>query len=448
VPAQLAFASATEGWICDDPFEYTTDAFGAVVEKVDIPTAATTATPDSYQDPLCAAAPGGNAWLLRSSGNRDQPEIVRIRSGGADVQAFAFARIARATVESISFVDADNGWALVDRSAHGQPDLYRTRDGGATWSVLLRGNAPLWGQLDFRDTRNGWASGYVLPKLANTTDGGRSWRAVDVPTPNGSTQFAPVVPALVKGNVVVAYGGWNTDTGSQLRPFVDVSIDGGRTWSLRSGPASVAVPGGAATRIFGAADASHWALAAANRLYVTDDGGKTWIERARFAGIYQIEDIAFLDPNVIFVSGLGDPLRRSTVVLKTSDGGETWTTIDEQSPIGPPGDVAPFPGGIIGCPTRPLTPGLPTTAIAQAALAYVKFPNPTVSAVYRGSSEEGDFGRIFSFNVGSCGPDVLDNIWVAYVHGVPNAGQGGSTARVGLALAHYADGWHVFGRYP
>ena len=37
---------------------------------------------------------------------------------------------------------------------------------------------------------------------------------------------------------------------------------------------------------------------------------------------------------------------------------------------------------------------------------------------------------------------------VAYVIGPPNAGQGGSTARVTLALAHYADGWHVFGRYP
>jgi len=71
-----------------------------------------------------------------------------------------------------------------------------------------------------------------------------------------------------------------------------------------------------------------------------------------------------------------------------------------------------------------------------------------VFGVYRGNSGEGDFDRIFSFNVGSCGPDILDNIWVAYVRGVPNAGPGGSTARVTLALAHYEDGWHVFGHYP
>jgi len=448
VPAQLAFASTTEGWICDDPFQYTTDAFETVFEHVDIPTQATPAAPGNDQQPLCSAAPDSNAWLLRRSGNPDRPELVRIRSGGADVQVFPFARIPRSTVESISFVDADNGWALVDRSP-GQPDLYRTHDGGATWSVLLHGNAPLSGQLDFRDTRNGWASGYVLPKLANTTDGGRTWRAVDVPTPNGSTQFAPVVPALVKGNVVVAYGAWNTNTGARLRPFVDVSTDGGRTWNLRSGPAGVAVPGGAATHMFSAADAGYWALASANRLYVTDDGGRTWSNRAQFAGVSKITDIALLDARVAFVSGIADPSGRSTVVLKTSDAGDYWSLVDGQSPIGPPGAVASVPGGIIGCPTRALTTGLATNAIAQAALAYVKFPNPSVSAVYRGStSDEGEFGEVFRFNVGSCGPDILDNIWVAYVEGVPNAGPGGSTARVALALAHYADGWHVFGQYP
>jgi hypothetical protein len=116
--------------------------------------------------------------------------------------------------------------------------------------------------------------------------------------------------------------------------------------------------------------------------------------------------------------------------------------------VGPSGAVASFPGGIIGCPTRPLTPALPTNEIAQAALDYVKFPNPSVSAVYRASNEQGDFGRIFSFNVGSCGPGVADDTWVVYVHGVPNAGPAGSTAKVALVLAHYADGWHVFGRYP
>jgi hypothetical protein len=33
------------------------------------------------------------------------------------------------------------------------------------------------------------------------------------------------------------------------------------------------------------------------------------------------------------------------------------------------------------------------------------------------------------------------------VHGASGQGGGGSTERVQLALAHAADGWHVFGSY-
>ena len=434
VPAPLAFASATEGWICDDPFEYTTDAFETVGEHVNIPTAA---HPAEGQEPLCAAAPGGNAWFVRA-GAPGHPEIVRIRSGGTDVQVFPFTPTP--AIESISFVDADNGWALAGWD--GQHDLYRTRDGGSTWSLILP-DAPILGSLAFATPDRGWAAAAAGARLVTTTDGGRSWQEVAVPSPAPHRGLPLSIRGVrVSGNLIVVYGGQTT--GNFLTPFFDVSTDGGRSWSRSAGPR--ALPNVWA-RYFDAADADHWAVGWSNYLYITDDAGKTWNENT-FAGVYQITDVAFLDANVAFVSGLGDKLSRSAVVLKTADGGDHWTMVDEQSPIGPPGDVASVPGGIIGCPTRPLTPGLPTNAIAQAALAYVKFPDPSVFGVYRGNSGEGDFDRIFSFNVGSCGPDILDNIWVAYVRGVPNAGPGGSTARVTLALAHYEDGWHVFGHYP
>ena len=150
VPAPLAFASATEGWICDDPFEYTTDAFETVGEHVNIPTAA---YPAEGQERLCAAAPGGNAWLVRA-GAPGHPEIVRIRSGGTDVQVFPFPPTP--AIESISFVDADNGWALAGWD--GQHDLYRTHDGGSTWSLILP-DAPILGSLAFATPDRGWAAG-------------------------------------------------------------------------------------------------------------------------------------------------------------------------------------------------------------------------------------------------------------------------------------------------
>jgi photosystem II stability/assembly factor-like uncharacterized protein len=452
VPAQLAFASTTEGWICDDPFEYTTDAFQTVFEHVDIPTPATSATPDYNQQALCAAAPGGNAWLLRGSGNPGQPEIVRIRSGGSDVQIFPFTRIPRSTVESIGFVDADNGWALVAHEPAGAPavsDLYRTRDGGATWSLLLR-DAPVVGSLAFDTSDRGWAVSRKGAQLVATTDGGRTWREVTVPTPAPYSGLPlGVLSVHVRGSIIVAFGG--QPTGMLFSPFFDVSPDDGRTWSLRPGPR--ALPG-TLPNAFDVADADHWALGWSNVLYVTDDGGKTWINRAQFAGVSEITDIALLDANVAFVSGIADPSSESTVVLRTIDSGDHWTTVDEQSPVGPPGNVASFPGGIIGCPTRPLTtaaPGDPPPGLVSAAIRDIRSErhyNPTVAHVYRVSAPAGGtFGSVFTFNVGSCGKTVVDNSWVVELYGPVGLGSGGSTAQAQVVLAHSADGWHVFGRY-
>ncbi len=193
----------------------------------------------------------------------------------------------------------------------------------------------------------------------------------------------------------------------------------------------------------------HWQLSASNALYTTADSGDTWTQVADFAGVENITSVAFLTPEIGFVSVTGNPPNDfATAVLETSDGGDSWTNVDQQAPAEPPGGLASFPGGIIGCPTRPLTPGPPTFEIAQRAADYADVARYYVRNVYSGSSTQGEFASVFRFNVGSCGPNILENSYVAYVIGPPNAGPGGSTARVTLALAHYADGWHVFGRYP
>ena len=452
LPASLAFASATEGWICNDPFVYTTDAFETVAKNVDIPTAATTVTPD-FPVKLCAAAPGGNAWLLRGSGDPDRPEIVRIRAGGSNVQVFPFARIGQAkVVVSMTFVDADNGWALVAPESvrpGDSRDLYRTQDGGATWSLLAR-DLLISGSLAFATPDRGWAAAGAGATLDATTDGGRTWREVTVPSPAPHHGLPLSIRGVkVRGDVIVAFGGQTTHF--VLTPFFDVSTDGGRTWRQR--PGTRAFPGAWANS-FDAADAEHWAISWSNYLYITDDGGKTWNERAQFSGVYQVHDIAFLDPKVMIVSGSGDKLSHSAVVLKTSDGGDHWSAVDEQSPIGPPGDVASFPGGIVGCPTRPLTPaesGNPPPGLVAAAIENIRTQrhyDPIVDRVYRvGGSQGGSFASVFTYNVGSCGKRVVDNSWVVELHGPIGQGGGGSTAQAQVVLAHYADGWHVFGRY-
>ena len=328
------------------------------------------------------------------------------------------------------------------------------RDGGATWSLELRAT-PIHGHVEFRNTSDGWASGGRLPNLVKTTDGGHTWSPVTVPTPARSALFAPLVPALVSGNVVISYGAWDTDTGVELRPFFDVTTDGGRTWSVRSGPPGVTVPGGDATGIFSAADTDHWVLGSGNRLYVTDNGGRTWTERAQFVGLATIRYAVRASATAIVVSGDGRGPSHSTEALATLDGGDTWWTASFWAPSLPNSPAVNFPGGIVGCPTRPLSPappGNPPAGLVAAAFAdirSVRHWEPTgLDDVYRvGANPPGSFGSLFTFQLPSCGRETVDDSWVVEAHGAVGSGGGGSTPRVQVVLSHSADGWHVFGSY-
>jgi hypothetical protein len=156
----------------------------------------------------------------------------------------------------------------------------------------------------------------------------------------------------------------------------------------------------------------------------------------------------------MFVSGVGNPLNHSTVVLASRDGGNTWSTADSWAPP-QTGNIVNFPGGIIGCPTHPLTPapgGNPQPGLEAAAFQYIRSQrhwDPTAAATYpvNGSNPKGSYGDLFKFQLASCGQATMQNAWVVEVAGVPGQGGGGSTSQAQLALSHSADGWHVFGFY-
>ena len=234
----------------------------------------------------------------------------------------------------------------------------------------------------------------------------------------------------VHGDVIVVYGGQTT--GNFLTPFFDVSTDGGGNWSRSPGPR--ALPKTLANN-FDAADADHWAVGWSNYLYITDDAGKTWNESA-FAGVYQITDVAILDANVAFVSGLGDKLSQSAVVLETTDG----ATIGQPSTSNRRSDLRAtwhrFPAASSVAPRVPMTPappGDPPPGLVAAAIENVRTERhyePTVDSVYRvGGPPAGTFASVFTFNVGSCGKSVVDNSWVVELHGPIGQGGGGSTRK-------------------
>jgi hypothetical protein len=100
----------------------------------------------------------------------------------------------------------------------------------------------------------------------------------------------------------------------------------------------------------------------------------------------------------------------------------------------------------------PAPPGSPPAGLVAAAIENVRSERhytPTVERAYLLAAPPADaeFANVFTYNVGACDPGVVVASWVVEMHGPIGRGGGGSTAQAQVVLAHYADGWHVFGRY-
>jgi photosystem II stability/assembly factor-like uncharacterized protein len=444
VPIPMAWVSATEGWLCTDPVLYTTDA-GASWKNIDVP----------GPPVACAALPGGNAWVLTPSPDRGRQQLVHISRDGA-AEGFAFPELPNSlVVQELTFVDLRHGFAFARELIRGpERALLETRDGGQTWELK---STESFGDIHFASDTDGWAA--QVPNqtaaLLHTANGGRTWSEVPVPWPHRGTSGVALAPAAVRGNTIVALG--SDIDGHLSRIFVDVSTDGGRTWSMRDGPPDTVFSSSEPVAL-GVTDADHWQLGGVSKLWTTSDGGRTWTQVAELAGVSSITSVAFLTPGVGFVAARGIAVTylstEATEVLRTTDGGASWTIVDSQSNPQRPGRFASTPGGAIGCPTHPLAappPGDPPAGLVDAATKWVEDEGGTVASIdhtYRvGTDPGGTFGSVFTYNVGSCGPSAVAYSWVVELHGPIGQGGGGSTDQTQLVLANSPDGWHVFGRY-
>ena len=445
VPIPLAFVSPTEGWLCSTPtMAYTTDA-GESWKSVAVPSHPP--VPPRSQVPVCAATPGGDAWMLTTSGDADGLEVVHVSGAGRRVETSAFPPLRSDwTVRDLAFADPEDGWAFASDAAGAASVMLDTTDGGRTWND----DAPVRGVTIFGSSRDGWAALELLPsELAHTTDGGRNWERVELDY--GSAGM--LRPIGVRGDTVVALS-WSPADSVSRNSFV-VSKNRGGSSAYRRVPRDLAttpVEDIAAS----ATDADHWQVATGNRLWTTDTGGRAWRQIAEFAGVSAITDVHFLTRDIGFVSATGTGAAADgTVVWRTTDGGESWSLVASHAPPFT-SRAAPglnFPGGIVGCPTQPLAPppaGNPPAGLVAAATRYVgQGPNGwtphTIQAYHLGDNPPGSFGYLFSYQVGSCGAATMANAWVVEMTGaVDNRSY---IPRAHLAFAYYAEGWRVFGRY-
>jgi photosystem II stability/assembly factor-like uncharacterized protein len=193
--------------------------------------------------------------------------------------------------DSLSFIDASHGFATNEASLNDGPTtLYSTVDGGVAWHPV--GPLPGGGahHITFTSSEDGWAvTGAVygtFPQdqgrpidpggtLYRTTDGGTTWSA------------APGLPVTSRYELPTFFNrrqGIVLGEGARARlPVVYVTDDGGATWVAHQLPHTKAVATyGAGNHIpttrfpLAALSPTVWRLYIGPTLYATSDAGRSW----------------------------------------------------------------------------------------------------------------------------------------------------------------------------
>lgn len=277
---------------------------------------------------LCATfATASNAWSKQQSGTM-------------------------AWLHAVYFLDRNRGWAV-----GGNGVLLSTSDGGKSWAQMRRPTEDAVRDLYFADEKNGWLvcerSIYLLREkdeprtyLLNTTDGGATWRRVNVTasdvdarlvralftaegrgwafgeagalytTRDGGTnwvrQRVPTQHLLLGGAFLNAEEGWLVGAGATVLQ----TSDGGETW--RAGKIMSRAPV-RFTAVSFVDRLRGWAVGSSGRVFATSDGGRSW--RAQISGVLaDLYDVQFLDTSEGWAVGA------EGTVIHTTDGGQHWAT--------------------------------------------------------------------------------------------------------------------------
>jgi photosystem II stability/assembly factor-like uncharacterized protein len=264
-------------------------------------------------------------------------------AAGTTASGYAWKKLVtepyRGKQDDVFFVDPRTGWYV-----NGLGRIYRTNDGGETWVRQLEKTGTYFRCVGFLDAQRGFAGNIgteYFPGVTDTTplyatrDGGATWEAVKIDGDPVTGLCAlevvrePFINAGVLDHKVRIVG-----VGRVGGPAVFVwSDDQGATWTARD----MAAEAGMAMDVH-FLDRQHGVMAAGTSPQVdqsralilrTEDGGKTWTEVYRGSRTYELTwKISFPTREVGYVTVQSynpDPKASERFVAKTVDGGRTWT---------------------------------------------------------------------------------------------------------------------------
>ena len=224
------------------------------------------------------------AWIM-SAGNGRASRIYRTVNGGESWTMQFMNPDSSAFYDCISFLDARTGVAYSDAS-NNRTNILRTENGGETWGLLAPSAvpAPLAGEGAFAssglcvvspDPRTVYiATGSPGARFFKSVDAGRSWSVENTPFVRGTVAgltgmaFKDAQRGIVVGANIDRL---RNDTSESV---VGITMDAGRTWTMRSRPPLPGALSGVAW-VPGAGDEVA-VVVGFGGAFVTPDAGRSW----------------------------------------------------------------------------------------------------------------------------------------------------------------------------
>jgi photosystem II stability/assembly factor-like uncharacterized protein len=211
--------------------------------------------------------------------------------------------IADVGLNGIYFIDHDKGW-VVGREGK----IFRTADGGETWERAIFSGTPqntdLY-EVRFLNETLGFILGYC--GLYRTIDGGMLWE----------NYWLPVIPRKGAWNMSIVDDCLGYLLGSSWMepdpPLVYRTQDGALSWSAVEGSESSVLR--AVMTIEFIDELRGWA--GGGVIMRTDDGGKTWTTQRDDA---TVREFFFCGPSTGYAVG-------GVTLLRTTDGGDSWLDV-------------------------------------------------------------------------------------------------------------------------
>jgi photosystem II stability/assembly factor-like uncharacterized protein len=276
---------------------------------------------------------------------------------------------------SLDFLDANHGWMTIYgpggmSTTPGQ--LFTTTDGGKSWTelantantggqlsgqTLAAGQMPFGGVIHFHNATTGWLVGSMagtdVHHLYITQDGGRTWSEQAL-TPANTAQppdrinvLAPPVFFSDTDGVVTAMEIPDSQEAAKFSTIIYTTSDGGKSWksttSIPSSDAAFAFLNSQQWWIWGSAPRDTNSVSPVDgKLYRTNNGDQAWkgatvtwttltpgpgdpLVSALQSG-YNVTQLDFVSTYVgwAVLTPLVDPTTKPYLLLKTTDGGQTW----------------------------------------------------------------------------------------------------------------------------